>query len=86
MHCLPLWSWQQSNNVEIAHLCRRVNAIVKEGDERQRRAAYPDGPQPEERDAAGLRKSLNFKGEGTAVCRWLCLFCCAACPLAENTK
>ena len=56
------------------------------GHERQRRAAHPDGPQPEERDAAGLRKSLNFKGEGTAVCRWLCLFCCAACPLAENTK
>ncbi len=56
------------------------------GHERQRRAAHPDGPQPEERDAAGLRKSLNFKGKGTAVCRWLCLFCCAACPLAESTK
>ena len=30
------------------------------GDERQRRAAHPDGPQPQERDAPGLREPIRI--------------------------
>ena len=56
------------------------------GHERQRRAAHPDGPQPEERDAAGLRKSLNLREKAQLSADGCALFCCAACPLAENTK